>query len=318
MARATRECRVAVRPRTGGPRRPRRPTPQRRLRSLGYVAGSADFRGQRRGGRTRLRPRRRSEAPRRAQRALQLRARRPSTTGRPSDALDGFRAVLAERPDFLTARTSAATVLIADGRAKRGRVAPSRGAGTPGWSLPTLQAKLGIALREAGDLGGRGRSPRTSPSRRRRRIPNSPTISASSMRGWDGRTTRGRCFRSCSHRDPDDASDVEQSGRAGICRRGAGRGRPSVSARGGRRPGAWRRLAGPRRRPRRTRSAGARSRRGAGPNACCRTTTTCCSTWVWCWPRAPIPRESLPYLERFVREAPRDRYARPTSRRSRP
>ena len=70
--------------------------------------------------------------------------------GKPGDALDGFRAVLAERPDFLTARTSAATVLLAGGRAKEA-VSLIRGAPEHQLDSPALQAKLGVALREAGD-----------------------------------------------------------------------------------------------------------------------------------------------------------------------
>jgi arylsulfatase A-like enzyme/tetratricopeptide (TPR) repeat protein len=73
--------------------------------------------------------------------------------GRAKEALAGFTAILRERPDFLTARTSAATVLLGAGRAadavKLLREAP------PGQSgAPQLLAKLGAALREAGDLRG--------------------------------------------------------------------------------------------------------------------------------------------------------------------
>jgi tetratricopeptide (TPR) repeat protein len=73
--------------------------------------------------------------------------------GRASDAFSAFTAILRERPDFLTARTSAATVLLSAGRAADAvtllRSAPAAQAATP-----QLQAKLGAALRETGDQAG--------------------------------------------------------------------------------------------------------------------------------------------------------------------
>ena len=68
-------------------------------------------------------------------------------------ALAAFTAMLGERPDFLTARTSAASVLLASGRSAAAvtllRAAPGAQAG-----LPDLLAKLGAAEREAGNLRG--------------------------------------------------------------------------------------------------------------------------------------------------------------------
>ena len=73
--------------------------------------------------------------------------------GRHAEALAAFRTLLDERPDFITARTSAATVLLTIGRAREAvdllRAAPAAQATTP-----DLQAKLGAALREAGDAAG--------------------------------------------------------------------------------------------------------------------------------------------------------------------
>ena len=64
-----------------------------------------------------------------------------------------FLALIRQRPDFITARTSAATVLVTIGRPADAvtllRAAPEAQAGSP-----EILAKLGTALREAGDLRG--------------------------------------------------------------------------------------------------------------------------------------------------------------------
>ena len=73
------------------------------------------------------------------------------TSGRADESLAAFQAILLARPDFTTARTSAATVLMALGRpadaAALLRAAPGRLAASA-----DVQAKLGAALREAGDF----------------------------------------------------------------------------------------------------------------------------------------------------------------------
>jgi tetratricopeptide (TPR) repeat protein len=73
--------------------------------------------------------------------------------GRHAEALAAFRSLLDERRDFITARTSAATVLLSIGRAREAvdllRAAPATQA-----AAPDLQAKLGAALRESGDPAG--------------------------------------------------------------------------------------------------------------------------------------------------------------------
>jgi choline-sulfatase len=116
-----------------------------RLRSLGYVGGSA--------------PRRRSftaaDDPKRLV-ALNERFNSALTAfdeGRAGEALAGFQAVLAARPDFVAARTSAATVLLALGRAPEA-VTLLRGAPADEAASPDILAKLGAALRDAGDLAG--------------------------------------------------------------------------------------------------------------------------------------------------------------------
>ena len=73
--------------------------------------------------------------------------------GRADEALSQFLALLRERPDFLTARTSASTVMIATGRAADAaallRAAPGAQA-----SAPEILAKLGAAIQRTGDLQG--------------------------------------------------------------------------------------------------------------------------------------------------------------------
>ena len=229
--------------------------------------------------------------------------------GQSDAALAGFRAVLAERPDFLTARTSAATVLIATGRARDAVALLRRGPRRPG----RLAGPAGQAWRRAprGGRPGRGRaSPGTRAGRRRAGIPSWPTISASSTRGWDARAKPASLFEELLRRDPGRCVDVEQSRRAGALHRAAARGRPGVPpGRGGRTRHAAMRGRGSA--PRSSTAIGRPpSTRGGGPSACCRTTTICSSTWAMVLADGPSPREALPYLERFVREAPRDRYAR--------
>ena len=73
--------------------------------------------------------------------------------GRGADALGTLTAIVRERPDFITARTSAATVLLAQGRAADA-VAWLRDAPADQSQSPELLAKLGAALRETDDLRG--------------------------------------------------------------------------------------------------------------------------------------------------------------------
>ena len=73
--------------------------------------------------------------------------------GRAAEALASFTAILRERPDFLTARTAAATVLL-DERRPADAVALLRAAPGAQSHSPQLLAKLGGALEDAGDLAG--------------------------------------------------------------------------------------------------------------------------------------------------------------------
>jgi len=123
-----------------------------RLRSLGYV-GTRPPRAESSGGS------RRADASSRANDPKHLvtlneqfnSALTAFEEGRTGDALDGFRAVLRNRPDFLTARTSAATALIASNHASDA-VRLLRDAPADQAAAPELLAKLGGALRSAGDF----------------------------------------------------------------------------------------------------------------------------------------------------------------------
>ncbi|MGE0813574.1 MAG: sulfatase-like hydrolase/transferase [Vicinamibacterales bacterium] len=122
---------------------------ERRLRSLGYVAAPAP------GGADAARAVTDADDPKRLV-ALNERFNSALTTyteGHADAALAAFLGVLAERPDFTTARTSAATVFVATGRAAEA-ARLLRAAPPPLDAAPGIQAKLGEALRAAGDLPG--------------------------------------------------------------------------------------------------------------------------------------------------------------------
>lgn len=118
---------------------------ERRLRSLGYAATSA------------------ARAPATASRAYTAAddpkalvalneqfnsALEAVSAGRPREALAALQSIVRARPDFATARTSAAALLMAEGHAAAAvtllRQAPV--------ATPDVLAKLGVALRESGDL----------------------------------------------------------------------------------------------------------------------------------------------------------------------
>jgi tetratricopeptide (TPR) repeat protein len=120
-----------------------------RLRSLGYVGASA---ARKRRYAEKDDPKRLVALNERFNGALDA-----STQGRSSEALAAFEAILAERPDFVTARTSAATVLINEGRADDA-VRLLNEAPRDQTDSPDLLAKLGTALRESGDIAGSARA----------------------------------------------------------------------------------------------------------------------------------------------------------------
>ena len=123
---------------------------ERRLRSLGYTATPATAAA--------ARPARAYGPDDDPKRLVTLNERFTTALdafngGRADVALSAFTAMLAERPDFLTARTSAASVLMATGRAPAA-VALLRAAPAVQSALPDLLAKLGAAERESGNLRG--------------------------------------------------------------------------------------------------------------------------------------------------------------------
>jgi arylsulfatase A-like enzyme/tetratricopeptide (TPR) repeat protein len=116
-----------------------------RLRSLGYTGGSAA-------------PRKAADPADDPKRLVALSEQFTAALaafdrGRSDEALSVFLSILKTRPDFITARTSAATVLLASGRGAEAvrllRDAPANQADSV-----DLLAKLGVALRETGDLKG--------------------------------------------------------------------------------------------------------------------------------------------------------------------
>jgi arylsulfatase A-like enzyme/Flp pilus assembly protein TadD len=146
--------RVASAPRTSAPAAAGDAAADRRLRSLGYatvsnpptvgtdarVYGVADD------------PKRLAALNERFNTALEA-----SGAGRSAEALAALLALLADQPTFTTARTSAATVLATTGRPREAaallRQAPQTGNGSA-----EIQAKLGAVLREAGDFAGAARA----------------------------------------------------------------------------------------------------------------------------------------------------------------
>src|SRR5262245_4715203 len=115
-----------------------------RLRSLGYAAGTA--------------ARRTVTAADDPKRLVALNERFNTAltafdSGRAPEALSGLLDVLRERSDFATARASASTILVATGRAAAA-VDLLRAGLVDQPDSPELLAKLGTALREAGDLRG--------------------------------------------------------------------------------------------------------------------------------------------------------------------
>jgi Flp pilus assembly protein TadD len=120
------------------------PAAARQLRSLGYMAGSAPTPG---------RAITKADDPKSLVR-LNERFNSALTAfdeGRRGEALAAFLGILAERPDFLSARTTAATALLSDGR-PADAVRLLQGAPAEQRRSPELLAKLGNALRAAGDL----------------------------------------------------------------------------------------------------------------------------------------------------------------------
>jgi Flp pilus assembly protein TadD len=138
---------VLASPGPAAPAAPRDADSERRLRALGYVAaagGSTPAAGRTPG----LDPKRLVGVHERFTAALEA-----VSSARRDEALATLLAIVDERPEFTAARTSAATVLIETGR-PREAVALLTAAPPGTREAPDLMAKLGVARREAGDLKG--------------------------------------------------------------------------------------------------------------------------------------------------------------------
>ncbi len=117
-----------------------------RLRALGYVGGSTASTARRYTEADD--PKRLTTLNERFNTALEA-----FSDDRRDEALSAFMALLRDRPDFLTARTSAATVLLSEGRAADA-VAVLEAAPAEQRESPQRLARLGSALRENGHLQG--------------------------------------------------------------------------------------------------------------------------------------------------------------------
>ena len=138
-----RALRLAPGPETAAPRVAMETEAAARLRSLGYATGSSP------------RTMNAGDDPKRLV-WLNERFNTALTTfdqGQPQSALAAFLAILRERPDFVAARASASTVLVATGRS-RDAVELLRAGLKPQPDSPELLAKLGAALSAAGDPAG--------------------------------------------------------------------------------------------------------------------------------------------------------------------
>jgi len=231
--------------------------------------------------------------------------------GRSDEALAAFTAVLAERPDFTAARTSAAAVLLARGAPQDAVRLLEKGL-EAGDRSPDLLARLGRARQAAGDLHGAVEAL----ERARATGDDNPEVAGdlaiANAALWRVDAARA-IFRDQLARDPSSATTwynlglLELQSRHGSDAAAAFRRATAIE------PGygeAWQALGA---------SLADSDRRGA----------------VEAWRKAEplLPRdydllfnlgmlladsdtaqEAIPYLERFIREAPRDRYAADVAR----
>jgi arylsulfatase A-like enzyme/Flp pilus assembly protein TadD len=270
-----------------------------RLRSLGYVA-TTDA--------TRVRPA--ADADPKQLVAVNERFNDALTSfneGRAAEALAAFQSILQARPDFLTARTSAATVLLSTGRAREA-VALLQAA-PPGQSdSPELLGKLAAALRDTGDLRGAA----AALERARAAAPHNleltsdlAVIDAALRRTADARAL----FREVLAKDPGAVTtwynlgllelQTRQPAAAADAFRHTVAADPSYDE-------AWLALG----------AALVDSDRAAAIDAWQHAERLRPRDYDLLFNLGTVvaesdhPRDALPYLERFVREAPRDRYAR--------
>jgi arylsulfatase A-like enzyme/Flp pilus assembly protein TadD len=226
--------------------------------------------------------------------------------GRSGEALFQFLALLRQRPDFVTARTSAATVLMTTTRAGDA-VALLRAAPAAQASSPEILAKLGSALQQSGDLKGAA----ASLERSRAAGNQNPEIfnDLGVVYAQLGRLGEARAmFQELLRRDPNAAGTWTNLGLAELSAH-----QPEAAA------DAFRHAvtADP---------SHAEAWQGLGAAAIGRDRATAIDAWRHAERLRPRdydllfnlgmvladsdrPAEALPYLTRFRQEAPRDRYA---------
>jgi len=228
-------------------------------------------------------------------------------SGRTDEALSRFLALLRERPDFLTARTSAATVLMATTRPKEA-VALLRAAPGPQASAPEILAKLGAAMQRTGDLRGAAAAFERSRAagNQNPEIFNDLGVAYAQL----GKVDEARAmFQELLQRDPNAAGTWTNLGLAELSAH-----RPEAAA------DAFRYAVS-------VDPSNAEAWQGLGAAVVARDPDTAIDAWQHAERLRPRDfdllfnlgmvladsgrgAEALPYLTRFIQEAPRDRYAR--------
>jgi hypothetical protein len=258
-----RALQVVTTQQTGAPRVALENEAAGRLRSLGYTAGSSS--------RTAVTA---ADDPKRLV-ALNERFNTALTAfdeGRSQEALSAFVGILHERPDFVAARTSAATVLLDPAEITGGRPLHA-GLKEQSDSRTAGQAQARFARRRpARPRIARARSPR------RRRQPGPLERSPGSTRVWDEATKHAQSSDSCStairrRRPPGSTWGCSNFSIDEGRRRSTRSGAPRASMRGMGKPGTrWARLSW-------TATCLVPSMRGGTRSACSLVNTICCSTW---------------------------------------
>jgi arylsulfatase A-like enzyme/Flp pilus assembly protein TadD len=228
-------------------------------------------------------------------------------SGRTDEALSRFLALLRERPDFLTARTSAATVLMATTRPKEA-IALLRAAPGPQASAPEILAKLGAAMQRTGDLRGAAAAFERSRAagNQNPEIFNDLGVAYAQL----GKVDEARAmFQELLQRDPNAAGTWTNLGLAELSAH-----KPEAAA------DAFRYAVS-------VDPASAEAWQGLGAAVVARDPNTAIDAWQHAERLRPRDfdllfnlgmiladsgrgAEALPYLTRFMQEAPRDRYAR--------
>jgi arylsulfatase A-like enzyme/Flp pilus assembly protein TadD len=269
-----------------------------RLRSLGYTAASAPPRGHYGDADD---PKRLVALNEQFNTALEA-----FNAGRHDEALSTFLSLLRQRPDFLTARTSAATVMIAGGR-PADAVSLLRAAPADQASAPEILARLGTALQRAGQLKDAAAALE---SARAAGYQNPEILNdLGVVYAQIGRTGEARAlFQELLRRDPNAAGTWTNLGLAELSVRN-----PDAAA------DAFRHAV-------QADPANAEAWQGLGAATIGRDTPAAIEAWQRAERLAPRdydllfnlgmvladsgrPADALPYLTRFLQEAPRDRYA---------